>query len=61
MINQFYLTLRRQMKLKYLGDQDLDKLGYPDKALKVYDDAIEINPQDSEVWYKKSILSIQIK
>jgi tetratricopeptide (TPR) repeat protein len=43
------------MELKYLGDQDLDKLGHPDKALKAYDDAIEINPQDPEVWYKKSI------
>ena len=38
-----------------LRDNDLDKLGQPDKALKVYDYAIQIdsNDSDSKAWEGK--------
>ncbi len=32
-----------------------DKLNEHDEAIKAYDKAIEINPQDSDAWYNKGV------
>ena len=55
MTKQLKLTHNIQM-LGYNKGVALHKLNKSDEAIKAYDKAIEINPQNSDAWYNKGLL-----
>ena len=45
---------------RYDKGVDLDDLNKPEEAIKAYDKAIEINPQDSLSWYGKGEILVKL-